>query len=129
METGDRLPELVKEISQESMNAYAEATNDFNPIHIDEAFAKETPFKGTIAHGFYIFAFVSELMTRHFGKRWTNGGHVDVRFLKPVRPGDTITVKATVSGQEMKEGRSFLVLSVVWENQLKEPVIAGQAFV
>jgi len=129
MEKGDRLPELVKEISQESMNAYAEATNDFNPIHVDEAFAKETAFKGTIAHGFYIFGFVSELMTRHFGKRWTNGGQVDVRFLKPVRPGDTITVKATVAGREMKEGRSFLVVDVVWENQLKEPVIIGKAFV
>jgi 3-hydroxybutyryl-CoA dehydratase len=129
MEKGDRLPEVVKEIGQESMNAYAEATNDFNPIHVDEAFAKETPFKGTIAHGFYIFGFVSELMTRHFGKRWTNGGHVDVRFKKPVRPGDTVTVKAIVAGREMKEGRSFLVLDVVWENQLKEPVITGQAFV
>jgi 3-hydroxybutyryl-CoA dehydratase len=129
MEIGDRLLELVKEISQESINAYAEATNDFNPIHVDESFAKGTAFKGTIAHGFYIFGFVSELMTRYFGKRWTNGGHVDVRFKKPVRPGDTVTVKAIVAGREMKEGRSFLVVDVVWENQLKEPVITGKVFV
>ena len=129
LEIGDSLPELVKKISQASMNAYAEATGDFNPIHVDEEFAKGTPFGGTIAHGFYIFGFISELMLRHFGKRWTNEGRVKVRFKKPVRPGDTITISATLTGRKEKKGRTGLVFDVLWSNQNKETVIIGNAFV
>ena len=129
MEIGEKLPELVKEITQEGINAYAEATGDFNPIHVDENFARNTPFKGTIAHGFYIFGFLSELMTRHFNKRWTNSGRIDVRFKRPVRPGDTIKVKATLVGREIIQDCAFLVFEIVWENQMLDPVIEGKAFI
>lgn len=129
MKIGDSLPGLVKKISQASMNQYAEATGDFNPIHVDAEFAKGTSYGGTIAHGFYILGFVSELMTLHFNKGWTNGGRLDVRFKKAVRPGDTITVKATLKERETIDGIGYLVFEVLWENQLKEPVIFGKAFV
>ena len=123
------LPELVKKISQKSINSYAEATGDFNPIHVDEEFAKDTPFKGTIAHGFYILGFLSELMTRQFGKAWIEGGSLDARFKKPVKPGDTITVRAKLVDRRKIKGRSHLVFDAIWENQMKEPVITGRAFV
>jgi 3-hydroxybutyryl-CoA dehydratase len=129
MEIGERLPELVKEISQEGINRYAEATGDFNPIHVDEEFAKNTSFQGTIAHGFYIFAFLSELMMRTFGKRWTDSGQVDVRFKRPVRPGDTITLRATLVDREWKGNHSRLVFDIGWENQRQEMVISGKVSV
>ena len=129
MTVGKTLPELVKEISQKSINNYAEATGDFNPIHVDEEFAKDTPFKGTIAHGFYILGFLSELMTRQFGKAWVQGGSLDVRFKKPVKPGDTITVRAKLVDRRTIKDQSHLVFDAVWENQMKEPVIMGRAFV
>jgi len=129
MEIGDKLPELVKEVTQESINLYADATGDFNPIHVDDEFAKTTPFKGTIAHGFFIFAYLSELMTKQFGKKWISGGATDVRFKKPVRPGDTITLRATLSDKKVKNNCSMLVFDVVWENQMHEPVIVGKASV
>lgn len=129
MEIGETLPALEKKITQESINAYADAAGDFNPIHVNEEFARSTPFKGTIAHGFYIFAILSELMTKHFGKKWTNGGRVDARFKKPVRPGDTVIIKATLANREKFESRDYLVFEVVWENQRQEPVIVGQAYV
>jgi len=129
MEIGERLPELVKEITQEGINAYADATGDFNPIHVDEDFAGGTPFKGTIAHGFYIFGFLSELMTGHFSKRWTNSGRVDVRFKRPVRPGDTIRVKAALADRETIQDCDYLVFDLVWENQMLDPVIEGKAFI
>jgi len=126
---GNKLPELIKQVSQESINQYAEATGDFNPIHVDEAFARETPFQGTIAHGFYILAFLSELMTRHFGRKWVAGGTLDARFKKPVKPGDVITVRATLAERKKAGDRTVLVFDAVWENQRKEPVITGQALV
>ena len=126
---GNKLPELVKQVSQESINQYAEATGDFNPIHVDEGFARETPFKGTIAHGFYILAFLSQLMTRHFGRRWVQGGSLDVRFKKPVKPGDVITVKATLIDRKRSRDRTILVFDAIWENQRGEPVIMGRALI
>jgi 3-hydroxybutyryl-CoA dehydratase len=129
MNIGETLPILVKKISQESINAYAGATGDFNPIHVDEEFARKTPFKGTIAHGFYIFGFISELMTRHFGKMWIQSGSTDVRFKKPVKPGDTISLKATLVDRKIIENQPYLELDVVWENQMQAPVISGKAYV
>ncbi len=129
MDIGDKLPELVKDISQENINRYAGAAGDFNPIHVDEEFARGTPFKGTIAHGFYVFAFLSELMMRSFGKKWTDGGCVDVRFKRPVRPGDTITLRLTLADRQLVEDHSRLIFDAVWENQVQETVISGNVSV
>jgi len=126
MEIGEELPEKVQYITQDSIYRYAYATGDFNPIHVDEEFAKGTAFKGTIAHGFYLLAFISELMTRKFGKRWTNSGRLDVKFKRPVRPGDKITLKATLKGRHQTDGCFRLVFDAVWENQMHEPVLLGE---
>ena len=67
---GDSLPTVVKHITQKDINLYAEASGDFNPIHIDETFAAQTPLGGTIAHGMLILAYISEMMTTAFGKSW-----------------------------------------------------------
>ena len=87
------LPSVVKHITQEGINLYAEASGDFNPIHIDEAFAAQTPLEGTIAHGMLILAYLSQMMTEAFGDNWLEGGKLSVRFKAPVRPEDTITAK------------------------------------
>ena len=60
---GMNLPEMRKEITQENINLYAQASGDFNPIHIDEDFASKTPVGVTIAHGMLILAYVSRMMT------------------------------------------------------------------
>ena len=123
------MPDEVKYITQDIINNYAYATGDFNPIHIDETYAKGTAFKGTIAHGFYVLAFISELMTRKYGKKWTDSGRLDVRFKRPVKPGDKITLKATLKDRQKKDDSLRLVFDVVWENQLHEPVLLGEVSV
>ncbi|WP_051185091.1 MaoC family dehydratase [Desulfatiglans anilini] len=124
-----QIPVLHKEISQDSIDEYAMATGDFNPIHVDLEYAKETPFKGTIAHGFYILGFLSELMTREFGMRWTNGGGFDVQFKRPVRPGDTICVRVNTRNR-LKDCRSDRTyFEVVWTNRKNEIVILGKTYI
>lgn len=54
----DSLPSVVKHITQKDINLYAEASGDFNPIHVNEAFAAQTPLGGTIAHGMLILAYM-----------------------------------------------------------------------
>ena len=68
IEEGESLPQVLKHISQEKINRYAEASGDFNPIHVDENFAKKTPLGGTIAHGMLILAYISQIMTAAFGQ-------------------------------------------------------------
>jgi len=68
IQEGKALNPVVKYITQEKINLYAEASGDFNPIHIDESFAAKTPLGGTIAHGMLNLAYVSEMMTSAFGR-------------------------------------------------------------
>ena len=62
------------------IDAFAAVSHDRNPVHLDEAFARTTPFKGRIAHGMLSGAYVSQ----------------SLRFRRPVRIGDTVEVTVTV---------------------------------
>jgi len=126
---GDSLPPMVKYITQKDINLYAEASGDFNPIHIDEAFAAQTPLGGTIAHGMLILAYVSEMMTNAFGTNWLSGGKLSVRFKTPARPEDTITVSGKIDSVEQKEDNSCATCTVEVRNQNQETVITGEAAV
>ena len=84
------------EVSQERINKFAEATGDFQFIHIDEEKAKLTPFGGTIAHGFLTLSLIPVLSAMTEGARVSNvkmgvnyGGN-KTRFLAPVRSGKRV---------------------------------------
>jgi len=126
---GETLGPLVKHVSQETINLYAEASGDFNPIHIDEAFAAATPFKGTIAHGMLSLAYVSELMTAAFGESWLAGGKLRAKFKESARPGDTLTVGGKVDCLEQRDGVSYASCSIECRNQEGEVIVAGEAAV
>jgi len=126
---GDNLPSVVKHITQREINLYAEAVGDFNPIHIDESFAAQTPLGGTIAHGMLILAYVSEMMTAAFGKNWLSAGKLSIRFKTPARPEDTITVSGKVNSIEYKEGTPYVNCSLDCRNQREEKVVIGEAIV
>ena len=123
---GMNLPEIKRVVTQENINLYAEASRDFNPIHIDEDFARKTPLGGTIAHGMLILAYVSQMMSSAFGRAWLAGGKLNVRFKTPARPGDTITVSGRISRIEKNEGQILIRCDVLCQNQNGEPVITGE---
>lgn len=125
MREGDIIPPVIKHIDQERINLYAEASGDFNPIHIDEAFATSTPLGGTIAHGMLILSYVSEMMAAAWGKSWLEDGKLSVRFKAPARPGDTITTTGKVNSIEYQDGIPYVKCSVESCNQAGEIVITG----
>jgi 3-hydroxybutyryl-CoA dehydratase len=124
---GSILPELVKNIVQEDINLYAEASLDHNPIHIDEEFAKKTPSGGTIAHGMLILAYVSQMMTNAFGISWINSGRLNIRFKAPACPGDCIKVQGKVTKLSNVEGQLRISCNILCSNQKEEVVITGEA--
>ena len=127
LKQGDELNPVRKQITQEKINQYAEASGDFNPLHIDPDFAKGTFFGGTIAHGLLSLAYISEMMTKAFAKGWLAGGKLTVSFLAPVRPGDTITARGLVKQKKEEGGQRQVVCEVYCENQKGERVVSGEA--
>lgn len=115
---------VVKRLSQEQLIRYADASGDQNPIHIDEAFARTTPFGGTIAHGMLVLAAISEMMAATFGDAWLTGGKLRVRFRAPARPGDTITAGAR---PQAARDSATLIYVVECRNQDDELLISGTA--
>ncbi|MCZ7567283.1 MAG: MaoC family dehydratase [Ardenticatenaceae bacterium] len=125
IEVGDELEPVVREIDQDRINRYSEASGDYNPIHVDPEFAQKTRFGGTIAHGMLGLAFISQMMTNQFEYAWIDGGEMEVEFLAPVRPGDSITTRGKVI--EKSEADRSITCEVYCENQAAKKVIAGQA--
>jgi 3-hydroxybutyryl-CoA dehydratase len=122
---GDVVPPLKKKIVQEIINKYATASEDPNPLHFDPEFAKKTPFKGTIAHGTMYLAYVSQMLMQWFPNRWITGGQMEMSFLAPARPGDTLSVQGKVL--EKREKEREIVFEVSCENQEGKKIIAGTA--
>ena len=126
---GKSLPLLLKTITQQKINLYAEASGDFNPIHIDESFAAQTPLGGTIAHGMLILAYVSELMTQAFDLNWISGGILSIRFKAPARPGDTVTISGTIDAIVQEKECTNVNCSLTCRNQKDETIVTGSAVV
>lgn len=93
---GDTLPVLTRSITQDMINAYAEATGDFNPIHVDPEYSKSGPFGRTIAHGLMTLAFVAQMLNEWSDGRFDESGEVDIAFVGPVFVGDTVEVTGSV---------------------------------
>tara|TARA_R110002096_G_scaffold402143_4_gene599355 strand:+ start:7383 stop:7808 length:426 start_codon:yes stop_codon:yes gene_type:complete len=100
---GDCLPELRQAVDQAMIDAYADASGDVNPLHIDPEFAKTTFFGRTIAHGLLTLAFVSRVLSQWNWDGWAYGGELDVAFLGPVYPGDEVRVTGEVESIEQTD--------------------------
>jgi acyl dehydratase len=124
---GSPLPAVRKDITQQNINLYAKASGDFNPIHIDADYARQTPMGGTVAHGMLILAYISQMMTNAFGQNWLTSGKLNIRFRAPARPGDNIIVSGTVRRVEKNDGYQTIDCDVLCINQHDEPVITGDA--
>ena len=129
LKEGMNLPPLTRDITQQDINLYASASLDFNPIHIDEEFAKKTPLGGTIAHGMLVLAYISHMMTVNFGRAWLNGGYLNARFKTPARPGDRLTVSGSVRRLEKTDSRLLVKCEVLCRNQNGETIISAEAAV
>ena len=127
VQKGESLPQLVKNITQENINLYAQASGDFNPIHVDEDFARKSPLGGTVAHGMLILSYLSQMMTIAFGQSWLSGGRLNVRFKEPARPGDVITVSGNIRNIEQEGSEIRVTCNVLCQNQRGEVVISGES--
>jgi 3-hydroxybutyryl-CoA dehydratase len=115
---------LSNTVSDKDIAAFAEVSGDRNPVHLDEAYAASTMFKGRIAHGMLSAAYISAV----FGMELPGPGAIYIsqtlNFKAPVKIGDTVvtTVKLAELVPEKKRARFETVCSVNGK-----PVLAGEA--
>jgi 3-hydroxybutyryl-CoA dehydratase len=129
IQEGKTFESVVRHITQDKINLYAEASGDFNPIHIDESFAAKTPLGGTIAHGMLNLAYVSEMMTSAFGPSWLSGGKLRAKFKEPARPGDTLTISGKINCIDKKDDVSYANCDFECRNQKGEMIVTGETIV
>jgi len=115
----------MKTITEADINHFAEVSGDFNPVHMREEYAKKTFFRGRIAHGVIPIGLLSAAMAKLPGLVIFLSQ--SVRFLKPVRIGDTITAIAEVIDTQRDKG--IVTLKNTCVNQNEETVITGEATV
>jgi 3-hydroxybutyryl-CoA dehydratase len=75
---------------------FGEASTDRNPLHFDDAFGRETPFGGRIAHGALSAAFISAVIGNELPGHGSIYLSQTLRFRAPVRPGDVVRVEVEV---------------------------------
>ena len=119
------------EITQERIDAFARAIDDFQWIHVDRSRAKRSPFGGTIAHGFLTLSLLSHLseMTFAFSDRrmGVNYGLNRVRFTAPVPAGSRVRARFTLQKYEPIEGNGVQVtwsVTVEIEGAAKPALVA-----
>lgn len=124
MHLGDTA-QLTRRFTEKDTSSYAQLTNDFNPAHMDEAYAQNSIFKKRIVHGML----VSSLFSTIFGMDFPGVGSIytmqTLRFKRPVYFDDEITAKVTV--KELIPDRNRVVFDCVMTNQMQEVVIEGVA--
>ena len=101
---GEQLPVLVRHVDQPTIDAYAKASGDFNPIHVDPDYARTGPFGRTVAHGLMTLAFVAEMLNDWSGGAFDETGEIDIAFIGPVFAGDTVEVTGVVEDMVERDG-------------------------
>ena len=114
-------------VTDELVRKFAELSGDYNPIHLDEEFAKTTRFGRRIAHGMLSGAFISAVLGYEFRERRIVYLSQTMKFTAPVFLDDTVTATATVSA--IREDKPIVTLETICTNQNGEVLVKGEAAV
>jgi 3-hydroxybutyryl-CoA dehydratase len=119
--------EEIHKITEEDIQIFGNLSGDYNPLHFNEEWAAKTMFKGRIAHGLLIAAFISAAIgmklpgpgTIYLGQR--------ISFKRPVRIGDTITARVEVIDKD--DEKQHITLKTTCTNQEGKVVLDGDALI
>jgi 3-hydroxybutyryl-CoA dehydratase len=112
-------------VTAEDIDLFAKVSGDFNPVHVNEDYARKTLFKGRIAHGALSQAFLSATMAKLPGLVIFMSQ--TLRFVSPVRIGDTIT--AIIEVTSVRKDKGIVNMKNSCLNQKGETVVEGESTV
>ena len=116
---------FTKTITESDVYTFAGISGDLNPAHINEEYAKTTRFGGRIAHGMLSAGLISAVIGMQLPGPGTIYMGQELKFLSPVRIGDTVTARVQVASFDEK--RRQAVLETTCTNQDNALLISGQA--
>jgi acyl dehydratase len=130
---GDTIEGAKFAVSRESIRLFCDASLDYNPLHLDDEYMKgnvgKTSFGGIIMHGMNNFGLISRMITDWAYPVGAIHRRLETRWLKPVRPGDTIQPSGIVKSKQATANSRWVLLDVMVRNQTGEKVATGEAMV
>ncbi|MBL4812540.1 MAG: MaoC family dehydratase [Rhodobacteraceae bacterium] len=115
---------LRKQVTDKDIAMFSEVSTDRNPVHLDEAYARDTIFSGRIAHGMLTAGLISAVI----GEQLPGHGSVylgqTLKFLAPVRPGDVVTAQVEVTAIDYAKRRVTLKTTALI---VSKKVLVGEA--
>ena len=115
---------LCRTVAEADLLAFAEVTGDNNPVHLDEAFAATTAFKGRIAHGMLSAGYISAVIATKLPGAGAIYISQSLQFRRPVRIGDTVETRVEITAIDREHAR--VTLSTVCSVNGKS-VVEGEA--
>jgi acyl dehydratase len=120
-------------VSRESIRLFCDASLDYNPLHLDDDYMKgnfgKTNFGGIIMHGMNNFGLISRMITDWAYPAGATHRRLETRWVKPVKPGDTIQPTGIVKSKQVTANSRWVLIDVMVRNQNDEKVASGEAMV
>lgn len=114
---------FTKTITETDVYLFAGISGDFNPLHVNEEYAKQSPFKTRIAHGGLAASLLANVLGMKLPGLGTVALEVTQKFRNPVYFGDTVTCAVTVS--KKIDRMKIIEMNILWSNQRGETVSKG----
>ncbi|HEX2631458.1 MAG TPA: MaoC family dehydratase [Bradyrhizobium sp.] len=133
LRAGDSIDGPIFPVSRESIRLFCDASLDYNPLHLDDEYMEgsfgKTHFGGIIMHGMNNFGLISRMITDWAYAAGAIHRRLETRWIKPVRPGDTIQPVGTVRSKQTTAKSHWVLIDVTVCNQTGEKVASGEAMV
>ena len=130
---GTRIEGPRFDVTRESIRAFCDGSLDYNPLHLDDEYMKgefgKTSFGGVIMHGMTNFGLITRMLTDWAYPQGAIHRRLETRWIKPVKPGDSIQPTGTIKSKTSSAKARWVVIDVVVNNQRGEPVATGEALV
>jgi len=113
-------------VTDQMIHQFAEMSGDFNPIHLDDEYAKTTRFGRRIAHGMIVGALISRALNEKIGQ---GGVYLaqNLKFVNPVFIDDVINIELTITG--MRKEKGIATVETTAKKQTGETVVKGEAMI
>src|SRR5882724_9292132 len=133
LSAGDLIDGPKFAVTRESIRLFCDASLDYNPLHLDDDYMKgsfgKTHFGGIIMHGMNNFGLITRMITDWAYPAGAVHRRLETRWLKPVRPGDTVQPSGIVKSKQATVNSRWVLIDVVVRNQNDEKVATGEAMV
>lgn len=130
---GDAIQGPSFAVSRESIRLFCDASLDYNPLHLDDNYMKgnfgKTNFGGIIMHGMNNFGLITRMLTDWAYPAGAIHRRLETRWLKPVKPGDTIRPSGIIKAIQVTQKSRWVLIDVEVRNQTDERVAVGEAMV